>query len=148
MSGRGEKYKMANRALVEAIPELREVYESEVAAWGGEEMGSHVVYGTILNPYLDELLQSDEPEAEPVLNRIFAFLEELAADADPYMAEVAITTVAEYLEGDPARLDRARSYMGPQMRRHARTRLPYRVPRRHRQTSLPDEGQADTENEE
>ncbi len=124
------KYKLVNAALVEALPELREKYEEETAAWG-EEMGPHVIYGDLLNPFIAELLDSPEdPVTEERLRRVFAFLEKLLADPDPDFSDVARTTVAEDLESDPVRLQRGRSYMGPLMAEAARDRLPYRRPRR------------------
>jgi hypothetical protein len=128
------KYRSVNEALVRAVPELKERYEHETAEWG-EEMGSHVIYGTILNPYLERLLAADDEDKE-ALKRIFDFLEEIASDPDPYVSEVATTTVAECLEETEDRLNRARPYLGPVMAQYARTRLPYRLPRRLRKRDI------------
>lgn len=51
-----DKYREINTALVHALPELREKYEYESCAWA-EEMGPHVIYGDVLNPYLAQLLE-------------------------------------------------------------------------------------------
>lgn len=123
-------FRRVNQALVEALPELRPRYEEETEAWG-EEMGPHVIYADVLNPYLTDLLQSaDDSSTGAALGRAFAFLETLAQDADPEAANVATTTVAEHLESDRESLDRARPFMGPLMAAATRNRLPYRVPRR------------------
>lgn len=124
------KYRRINAALVEAVPELRGRYEEEVEAWG-EEMGPHVIYGDVLNPYLAQLLDAPaDRKADEQLRRVFGFLEELLAHPDPEFADVARTTVAEDLESDPALLERARLYMGPRMAEATRDRLPFRTPRR------------------
>lgn len=124
------KYGRINAALVLAVPELRERYQAEVKGWG-EEMGPHVIYGDVLNPYLAQLLDAPKDQiTDNQLRRVFAFLEELLAHPDPEFADVARTTVAEDLEGDPIRLERARHYMGSRMAEATRDRLPFRRPRR------------------
>lgn len=133
MTDKGAVYRSINQALVSAIPELAPAYEDETAAWG-QEMGPHVIYGTLLNPYIGELLTSDDPNASGILGRIFYFLEELAANPNEEFSSVARTTVAEYLESDPDLLARARVYMGPVMSEYARKRLAFRRPRRLRKT--------------
>jgi len=125
-----EKFRRINEALVEAVPELRDRYQREVAAWG-EDMGPHVIYGDVLSPFLSQLLDaSDEPGNAEILRRVFAFLEELLAHPDPDFSDVARTTVAEDLESDRSRLERARAFMGPRMAEETRDWLPYRRPRR------------------
>lgn len=124
------KYRRINAALIEALPELRERYEEEVAAWG-EEMGPHVIYGDLLNPYLGQLLDfANEQRTRENLRRVFDFLEDLLGNADPDFADVARTAIAEDLRSDRDRLDRARPLMGPLMADATRDRLPYRRPRR------------------
>jgi hypothetical protein len=116
------KYKQINTFLVEALPELRDRYEEELAAWG-EEMGPHVVYGDLLNPYLSRLLDGpDDPSTHEPLRRVFDFLERLLAHPDPDFSDVARTTVAEDLETDRTRLQRARRFMGPLMAEETRDR--------------------------
>lgn len=124
------KYRRVNEALVEAIPELRDRYEHEIAAWA-EEMGPHVIYGDVLNPYLAALLEAPDKHGNAeILLRIFDFLEQLLANPDPDFSEVARTTVAEDLESDRNRLEVARRFMGPRMAEETRNRLPFRRPRR------------------
>jgi len=122
------RFRRVNEALVHALPELRPRYEEETEAWGGE-MGPHVIYADVLNPYMTDLLQSaDDPATGAALSRVFAFLEMLAEDSDPE----ATTTVAEHLESEPELLDRARRFMGPSMAAAIRNRVPCRVPKRFR----------------
>lgn len=123
-----ESFARINEALVRAVPELRGKYAEETDAWG-EEMGPHVIYGDVLNPYLTDLLQAgDDPTAEEALGRIFAFLERMLGDPDPEVSNVAATTVAEHLESDP-HLERARLFMGPMMTEATRARPPFVPPR-------------------
>jgi hypothetical protein len=124
------KYRLVNEALVEAVPELRGRYEQEIAAWA-EEMGPHVIYADVLNPYLAQLLDApDEPGNAEILRRIFDFLEQLLANPDGDFSDVARTTVAEDLESDRNRLEVARRFMGPRLAEETRNRLPFRRPRR------------------
>lgn len=126
------RFRRVNEALVNALPELRSRYEQEIAAWN-EEMGPHVIYGDILNPYLARLLDApEEPGNTEILRRVFDFLEQLLASPDPDFSDVARTTVAEELESDRSRLERARRFMGPRMAEETRDRLPYHRPRRMR----------------
>lgn len=123
------KFAKINEALVSAAPELRRKYVEETEAWG-EEMGPHVIYGDVLNPYLTDLLQAgDDPTAEEALGRIFVFLERMLGDPDPDFSEVVTITVAEHLESDPE-LERARLFMGPLMAEVMRPRPPRVPPRR------------------
>jgi hypothetical protein len=123
------KYRAINAALVRALPELKPRYDDETAAWG-EEMGPHVIYGDLLNPYLSQLLLRASDEDEAVLRRIFGFLEEMLAHPDPHYGEVVGTTVAEHLEGHPDLLGRARRFMGPMMAEATRDPAGPRRPRR------------------
>lgn len=94
--------------LVAAVPELRSQYESELEWWGAEP-GAHIVFGDLLDPYLISLLEAN---ARPQIERIFAFLEELANHEDIRVQEVVAVTVCERL-GDKAEwLTLARQYMG------------------------------------
>lgn len=100
--------------LIELVPSLRPAYEAELAQWGGDTPGQHIVYGLVLDPYLISLLKRDNRGAseEETLQRIFTFLEELATHQDPRVQEVIASTVCEDLGGDPTALHAARSYMG------------------------------------
>ena len=104
-------YEQANEKLVEALPELAEAYRAQVEWWGDQTPRQHVVYGLLLNPYIDRLLQQDGGEAD--LRRIFAFLEILSQNPDPHVQELVSFTVCEHLGGDLEKLRQARHYMGP-----------------------------------
>jgi hypothetical protein len=131
MEGDGppDYYKRANEALVSRLPELRAAYD-ELTASRDEEMGPHIVYDEILNPYLTRLLESDDEASVADLRRVFRVLEELLVGTDTYAAGAVATTVGEYLESQRELLRRARLFMGPRMAERTRDRLPYRLPRR------------------
>lgn len=109
-------YENVSDALAEYLPELREAYEAELKWWGDERPGPHVVYGDILNPYLNQLLRSDQ---EAALQHVFAFLEMLALSEDRRVQEIVAVTVCEHLGNDDELLRRARRYMGPATLKHS-----------------------------
>ncbi len=109
-------YDDISNALVEYLPELREVYEAELKWWGDEQPGPHVIYGDILNPYIDRLLQSEEAVA---LRRVFDFLEMLARSEDLRVQELVAVTVCEYLGNNDEHLHQARHFMRPATLRHS-----------------------------
>jgi len=104
-------YDELSKTLVEAFPEIQERYEKELDWWGSEKPGQHIVYGDIFTPYLVELLEADRDTER--LQRAFELLEELIANNDVRVQEVAVVTVLEYLQGKPSLLSRAEPYMGP-----------------------------------
>jgi len=107
-------YKNLVEALLEAIPELRSRYDS----WRkelGEDLGPHVVFGDVLDPHLETLLESKGHDEQ--LRRIFAFLEQLANHEDVHVREVVQVTVCEELGDREGSLKKARQYMGQNTRR-------------------------------
>jgi hypothetical protein len=89
----------------------------ERGGWGGwtPDDGLHVLLGATLSPLLEEELDRPEPSAR--LERLMAFLEEMAASTDERVTDVLSATVLAGLGDDPARLARARALMGPATRR-------------------------------
>lgn len=106
-------YGNLSERLVKAVPALKERYEKELEWWKGEWAGPHNIYGAILNPYLTAKLESHSKEDQAELDRIFAFLEELASSEDVHIQEVLAYTVLEYLYGMPDLFERAGTYMRP-----------------------------------
>jgi len=96
--------------LLRALPELSGSYESERQWWGAEVPSPHIVFGNVLNPYVDRLLDKAD---EVSLGRVFSFLERLAIASDARTQEVVAVTVCEHLVAHPERLDLARRFMGP-----------------------------------
>ncbi len=104
-------YDELSDALIREFPELREKYEQELEWWSPDTPGPHIVYGDIFTPYLVEGLESGRDTVR--LERAFRLLEELIANSDVKVQEVAVVTVLEYLQGKPSLLNRAEPYMGP-----------------------------------
>jgi len=132
------KYKNLTQNLIEAVPEIKEEIDRERSSWGRsrvrneepkpkwwkEEDGNwaeysrtydsipHDAFGTILNPYVENLLLVNGREEE--LERIFSFIEILANHEDEMIREVIKDSFCENLEGWGGEVQkRARKYMGP-----------------------------------
>ena len=108
-------YESVSNALIERLPELREMYQTELGWWDDEKPGPHVVYGDILNPYIEHLLQKGD---DRTLRRVFEFIEELSSSEDARVQELVAVTVCENLGSDEQRLRAARCYMGPMTLKH------------------------------
>lgn len=110
MSGACTTYETVSDLLVKELPELSAAYVELLDDWKGEKPGPHVVYGTILNPFIDEKLREGDREA---LVRIFRFIESLLLCPDPRVADMASVEMCEHIVfSDKAIWDRARSFMG------------------------------------
>jgi len=110
-------YDNVSDVLAEYVPELKEAYQGELRWWGDQRPGPHVVYGDILNPYLERLLHSGD---EAKLRQVFEFVERLAGNPDERVQELVAVTICEYLGGDAERLSAARRFMGPVTARYSR----------------------------
>jgi hypothetical protein len=99
--------------LLDRVPELRSNHAKE-REWMREDLGPHVAFGDLLNPYLISLLESGS--SDETLSRIFAFLEELAGDERKLVQEVVALTVCERLTDSEIWLTAAWPYMGPRTR--------------------------------
>lgn len=97
--------------LLKTIPELKLPYKQQLKVSSGAERGPHIVFGDVLTPYLISLLESGE--RNDLVERIFAFLEELAMHPDELIQEVVAQSVCERLTDRKEWLARARKYMGP-----------------------------------
>ena len=107
-------YENMSTRLIEAFPQLRSDYSEWV-----EPDGPHVVYGVVLNPYLESLLKEETGEIDSLLRRIFEFVETLASHADVMVRQVVAVTILESLWGDYL-WERAHTFMGPRTRVIAR----------------------------
>ena len=122
MGARRYCYEKPGEALTAIVPELRQQYKELIKWYDGEFPGAHVIYGDVLNPFIDTLLDeigtSDErPETKEILRRIFAHLETLSEDPDKQVQEVVAVTVCEYIGGHKERLFKAKGFMGPKTRK-------------------------------
>ena len=104
-------YDRLNNSLLEALPELGERYEWETRA--GLE-GPHVVFGAVLIPAIEALLQKRKRTAdeEQFLRRAFEFLERLAGDPDEAVQNVVSLELGEALQDDSRLYAAAAPYMG------------------------------------
>src|SRR5437016_2109698 len=103
-------YETLNEALPERFPELRASYDREVAWWGNERPGPHIVYERVLIPFILDLLKAG---AESRLAQVFEFIESLVTHADKLVREVAVVTVIEHLGADADLLAKTRRHFGP-----------------------------------
>lgn len=99
-----------NRLLLNRFPERLDQYLSIKRLWGGEEPGPHVVYGDILVPLLQAVLNNGSPREQA---RLHGFLEELARNQHGDVQDLLVTSVLEPFIGSPGQ-DRLRDLMGPQ----------------------------------
>lgn len=99
-----------NRLLLNRFPERLDEYLSIKRLWGGEEPGPHVVYGDILVPLLQTVLNNGRPRE---IARLHGFLEELASNQHGDVQDLLVTSVLEPFVGSPGQ-DRLRDLMGPQ----------------------------------
>lgn len=100
--------------LLTAVPELKDSYSKYIEWWGEGAPGPHVVFGDVLDPFLLRLLSNPQPDH--LLQRIFAFLEDMGS-SEELVQEVLVVTVLERLSDDPKILEAARPLMGPTTRR-------------------------------
>lgn len=103
------KYEDVSNALVALLPELEPGYRN-LGGGSGDEPGPHVVFGNLLGPYLEHLLDTND---ETRLNAVFAFLESLSSSPEVSIQEIVWATVCENLLVDDDRLEKARGFMGP-----------------------------------
>lgn len=98
------------KKLSDNFPELRSKYIALMEDWGIEgKPGQHVIYGEILNPYIDKLLE--ERDSDKKLEDIFCFLERLSNSEEERIQEVVVVTVLEHF--DKESLEKVRAFMGP-----------------------------------
>ena len=91
--------------LLENLHELKIEYKKELEWWNGHIPGLHIIFGNIFNPYLINLLRSNENDNKLII--IFNFLEELANSNDPEIKNVLTVTILEQLGDDPKILQTA-----------------------------------------
>lgn len=93
--------------LQEALPEFARDLRAELAP--ERRPGNHIVFGTMLVPWLVERLGCGDLERA---RRAFAFLEEALAGGDEAVANVVSVSLLYDLQGEPEALTRARGLMG------------------------------------
>ncbi len=86
--------KELNLKLIEAIPEICDIYYEETSWQDGDETGSHVIYADVFVPFLKEQLIIKN---EPLLFKAFDYIENLLELDDEYANEVIALSVLESL---------------------------------------------------
>ena len=79
------KCKELNTKLLEAFPELKQSFEDETSWQEGLETGSTVVYEDVFVPFIEEAITKNDTNT---IERIFAFIEELAQIDDEYTKQL------------------------------------------------------------
>lgn len=96
--------------MLQTLPELQSPLAAMQQEAPGEHPGPYVVFDLVLTPYLAEKLSSKD---STTLQRIFTFLEQLAAKADPEVDNLLALTVCNFLLEQQDRQSVAQTYMGP-----------------------------------
>lgn len=98
-----------NQLFIKSYPELKSKYEEEVSWQEGDETGSHVVFGDVFTPYLENILNDKDNEQ---VRKAFEFIEQVLGLNDKYCDEVIAFSVLEKLFDDLANIEFAMPYMG------------------------------------
>lgn len=107
-------YKNMTAALIRELPELKPLYDRELARWE-EEMGQHIMYRYIMYAAIEAELKGPQPN-EDLLRRIFGFLEQIANHSDIDVQAVAQQSVCEKICSDEVVLQKALRFMGKRTR--------------------------------
>jgi hypothetical protein len=94
---------------------VKEKYKEEEDFYNDLLHCPHVIYGQLLSPWLNELLENDKENKER-LHDVFDFLEELATSGQKLIVEVVHVTVLENLGDEPKLLMKSFAYMGKKTR--------------------------------
>jgi hypothetical protein len=113
--------------LPEAFPEILPAFKKQIAFWGEDPPAPHVVYEEILSKFLRSRLQ-EEKRNDPLLRRIFKFIELLAGHKEERVQEVAHNSICEPLCNDEVALQRAQSYMGPKTKHFCKSIITWDPP--------------------
>jgi len=106
-------YTHANERLVEAIPELGDLYRTERDWWGADAPPPHVVFEDLLDPFVRKALANGDVNT---LRRVFDFIERLSSSGDRRLHDLVAVAVCERLSEDPGQVAELRRYMGPRTR--------------------------------
>ena len=98
-----------NQLLINRFPELKQRYYDEVIWQEGDETGSHVVFGDIFTPYIEENLVKNKVAA---LEKIFKFIEEVLLLHEEYSDEVILFSVLERLICNKEQFEKCKNYFG------------------------------------
>jgi hypothetical protein len=117
-------YDSVSDKLISCIPELAASYRAMLQWWGEEKPGPHVVYGELLNPFIDRLVEQDDDRS---LARVFEFIEILARSNDAQVRDLVATTICEHIVSNPKTLRRTQMLMGSSTRAQCQEVMNFRV---------------------
>ena len=103
---------------MERVPELEDVMGREASFWaeiGVSPLGPDTAFDQVVAPFVIARLKGDESGTDEVLQRIFAFLEELAASDDDLELSVVSVSFGERFLDDLDAWKQARGYIGPRL---------------------------------
>lgn len=96
------------------FPENEELFrKSEKDNYVENSDNPHIPFGSVVVPYIRELLKNNEGEQ---LKKVFSFLEEMEKDKDSKVCEVVEFTVLGQLSDNKEELEKLKPYMGPETR--------------------------------
>lgn len=98
-----------NLFLIKKFPSLEEKYRREVDWQEGDETGSHVVYGDVFSPYIEDIIEKKDTE---MLKNVFEFIEDILVMNEKYSSEVILFSVLERLVLDSNKLQYCKKYFG------------------------------------
>lgn len=101
--------KQLNQILINRFPELEQAYHEEVDWQEGDETGSHVVYGDVFAPYIENIITEKNYEE---LQKVFIFIEDILLVNDKYSDEVIMFSILERLLCDKEQFQICRKYFG------------------------------------
>jgi hypothetical protein len=108
--------------LLRAVPEVVPAYRGARREWRetvpGGELDPDTVYGSVLVPFVRNLLRTgDSRNDRELLAKVFNFPEQMANGDDEAVKSIVDVSVCEALIDDEGTHDRAREYMGPATRK-------------------------------
>lgn len=95
--------------MINGFPILEKEYHEEVDWQEGDETGSHVVYGDVFAPYIENLIATNDQEE---LEKAFDFIEKILLKNEKYSDEVIMFSVLERILCDNGRFQNCRKYFG------------------------------------
>src|SRR5882762_10559517 len=104
-------YESVGDALIAQFAELTAPYEDMLKWWGAEKPGPHVVFGELLNPFVDRLVE------HRLLARAFEFIERLSCSKDARVRDLVATTICAHVVSNPQTLRRSQMLMGNSTRK-------------------------------
>jgi hypothetical protein len=105
------KYDELNDILNSYFPNLRELIAFEINKSECYKPGPHVLYAKILNPYLKELLKTENNQN--ALQQTFEFFEVLAKSEDKEVRNLLQVTLLEALWDEKSTYEKSDKYMRP-----------------------------------